>query len=185
MEWLTKRSRAVLATAIVVGGVIAFAWPGASPPLTNQALADKLGDQGPLGLRGTVVDCTSRSGTVLGHRYNRVCTKGVVYGYCESGTGETKDKLFVLLSVRKRQYEIVYQEEDRALPTVRRSPLGRRLIRSSSRFSVRQWAANPASGQLGTHVRHRYRTDYLAAAARSTEATAKHMTISIAPGLSG
>jgi|1186.fasta_scaffold125317_1 hypothetical protein len=110
MEWLTKRSRAVLATAIVVGGVIAFAWPGASPPLTNQALADKLGDQGPLGLRGTVVDCTSRSGTVLGHRYNRVCTKGVVYGYCESGTGETKDKLFVLLSVRKRQYEIVYKK---------------------------------------------------------------------------
>jgi hypothetical protein len=110
MKWLTKHPREALATAIVVGGLVAFAWPGASPRLTNEALADKLGDQAPLGLRGTVVDCTSRSGTVLGHRYNRVCMKGVLYGYCEPGTGETKDKLFVLVSVRKRQYEIVYKK---------------------------------------------------------------------------
>ena len=83
---------------------------GASPQLTNQALADKLGDQGNLGVRGTTVACTSRSGAVYGHRYNRVCVKGMAYGYCEPGTGETGNKLFVLVWVRKRQYEIVYDK---------------------------------------------------------------------------
>jgi hypothetical protein len=97
---------------------------GAHAPFTNEALADRLGDQGPIGIRGTTVACARRTGTVRGHRFNRVCIRAHAFGYCQPGTGGTEHRLFVWVRVRTREYQIVCDQQTERFTPCQPVPFG-------------------------------------------------------------
>jgi hypothetical protein len=89
----------VAVVALAIAAVILFP-EGPPPPLSNPALATKLGNDGLL----TDITCTAKHGTADGIAYNRSCRKTRYELFCGQG-GTTRTVLLVELD--RTRYRVV------------------------------------------------------------------------------